>query len=89
MAIRETVADMAAAMELPPEAVSGFARITLTARRQAVVEHHRGLVGYGEDHVDLAEGPGRVRILGAGLVLRAMDRETLIVSGRIDRVEYA
>ena len=32
---------------------------------------------------------GRVRILGAELMLHAMDRDTLIVTGRIAAVEYA
>ena len=32
---------------------------------------------------------GRVRILGAELTLHAMDRDTLIVTGRIAAVEYA
>ena len=56
---------------------------------KAVVEHHGGLRGYADDHVEVGDGPGRVRILGSGLVLRAMDRDTLIVTGRISGVEYA
>ncbi len=32
---------------------------------------------------------GRVRILGTELTLHAMDRDTLIVTGRIAAVEYA
>ena len=32
---------------------------------------------------------GRARILGADLTLHAMDRDTLIVTGRIAAVEYA
>ena len=89
MAIRDTVADLALTLDLPAETVSDRARVTLTARCQAVVEHHGGLMGYADDHVEVGDGPGRVKILGSGLVLRAMDRDTLIVTGRISGVEYA
>ncbi len=85
--LRETVADLAEELELPGEALG--ARVTLTARRLAVVEYHGGLRGYTAECVEVLDGPGRVRIWGSGLTLLAMDRETLIVSGRISAVEYA
>ena len=87
MTWRETAADLAEELELPGEALG--ARVTLTARRRAVVEYHGGLRGYTAECVEVSDGPGRVRVLGSELVLRAMDRETLIVTGRISGVEYA
>lgn len=89
MGTEKAAAALSDALGLPPETLSGLVRVTLTARRQATVEHHGGLVGYGEDHVELRDGPGRVRIVGSGLELRSMDRETLVVVGRIAGVEYA
>ncbi|MBQ3276788.1 MAG: YabP/YqfC family sporulation protein [Oscillospiraceae bacterium] len=87
MKLRETVADLAETLELPGEALG--VRVTLTARRRAVVEYHGGLRGYSGECVEVCDGPGRLRILGSGLTLLAMDRETLVVSGRISAVEYA
>lgn len=89
MKLRETVADLAEELELPGEVLSASCRVTLTARRRAVVEYHSGLRGYSGECVEVSDGPGRVRILGSELVLRAMDRETLIITGRISGVEYA
>ena len=89
MKIRDTVADMADALELPAETVSGALRVTLIGRRRAVVEHHRGLLGYDAQSVEVNAAGGRIRILGAELALYAMDRDTLIVTGRISAVEYA
>lgn len=54
-----------------------------------MVEHHRGLLGYGAQCVEVSAAAGRARILGADLTLHAMDRDTLIVTGRIAAVEYA
>lgn len=90
MKLRDTVADLADSLELPEEAVSDAMRVTLIGRRRAVVEHHRGLLGYDAQSVEVsAAAAGRVRILGAELTLHAMDRDTLIVTGRIAAVEYA
>ncbi len=88
MKIRDTVADLAESLDLPQEALSDAVRITLSGRRRATVEHHRGLIGYSPESVEADTGRGAVRILGSGLTLRAMDRETLIVTGTISAVEY-
>ena len=89
MKLRDTVADMVQELGLPGDTVSALCQITLTAGREAVVDHHGGLLGYGDDYVEVRDGPGRVRILGSALVLRAMDRQTIIVTGKISGVEYA
>ena len=46
MKVRDTVADLAESLELPEEALSDALRVTIIGRRRAVVEHHRGLLGY-------------------------------------------
>ena len=89
MTIRDTVADMADALALPPEATGALAKVTLYGRRQAVVEHHTGLLGYTTDSVEVGLSHDRLRILGSALTLRAMDAETLLITGRISAVEYA
>jgi len=89
MRIRDSVADLAETLDLPGEAVSGAVKVTLTGRRRAVVEYHRGLLGYTSESVEVSAGAERVRILGGGLLLRAMDSRTLVVTGRISGVEYA
>ena len=88
MKIRETVADMAENLDLPSEALSGEVRITLTGRRRAAVEHHRGLLDYSDQAVAVRTGAGSVHLLGRDLVLLAMDAETVLISGTITAVEY-
>ena len=86
---KDTVLDIAENLGLPPEAVSGTVKVTAWGRRQVTVEHHRGLLGYSGEAVEVSGGRVRVRILGSALELRAMDRETLVVTGNITAVEYA
>ncbi len=85
---RETVLDLAESLGLPPEAAAGVLRLTLLGRRQAMVEHHRGLLSYSGEAVEVSGGRDRLRLLGRDLLLRAMDRETLLISGTITAVEY-
>lgn len=88
MKYQDTVADLAEAMDVPGEAVTGSVRIVLTGRRRATVEHHRGLLGYSGECVEVSASPGRVRILGRDLELRAMDADTLLITGILTAVEY-
>ena len=88
MKIRDTVADLSDAFFLPPETLSAAAKVTLYGRRQAVVEHHTGLLGDTADSVEVGLSHDRLRILGSALTLRAMDSETLLVTGQITAVEY-
>lgn len=84
---RDLPEETAERFELPPEAVAGMPRITITGRSRVLVENHRGLLEYGEDTVEVAGGRIRVRIHGAELQLRAMDRNDLVITGRILSVE--
>lgn len=88
MKFHEAVADMAEALDVPGEAVTGAVRIVLTGRRRAAVEHHRGLLGYCADCVEVSAPPGRVRILGNELELKAIDADTLLITGTLTAVEY-
>ena len=58
MRYHDTVADMAEALDIPHEALSGAVRIVLTGRRRALVEHHWGLLGYCEERVEVGAAPG-------------------------------
>ncbi len=87
--MRGSVRDLAERWELPEESVSPVVKVTLTGQRQVMVEQHRGLLAYGDTLVEVGAGRGKLRILGSELRLGAMDRETLVITGRIQAVEYA
>ena len=79
--------EIAERFDLPPETRAQVPRVTLSGNRRVVVENHRGLLEYGEDTVEVAGGRIRVRIHGTELQLRAMDRNDLVITGRILSVE--
>ena len=62
--------------------------LTGVAREPALIEDHRGLAGYTGQRIDVNVGRGRLVIHGEALRLKAMDREALLVTGRILSVEF-
>ena len=81
---REEIADR---LELPAGA-AGLVKLTVMGRSRALIEDHRGLAGYTGQRIDVNEGRGRLVIHGEALRLKAMDREALLVTGRILSVEF-
>ena len=62
-------------------------RITLTGRRQLLVEEHRGIRRYADDCVELDLGAYRLRVSGGELRLAAMDRDAVLLTGAITALE--
>lgn len=84
----DTARDMAEGLGLTPELFSGALRVTVWGRRQVMIEQHRGLLGYSGELIEVGGGKTRLRIVGSEMLLTAMDRETLVITGNITAVEY-
>lgn len=83
------VIDLAAErLEIPTFGLHGLPRLTLTGKRQLLVEQHRGITRYSEECVEFAVAGGHVRLRGAGLRLVAMDKSALLLSGVFSSVEF-
>ena len=80
--------DLCEKLDLPREAFPGSARLTVTAGRQALVENHRGILGYSEEEIVLGTGKGRISLIGDGLHLTAMNQSEVLIHGTIRRVEW-
>ncbi len=81
---REDIADR---LSLPAEA-AGLMKVTVMGRSRALIEDHRGLAGYTRERIEVNGGKTRLIINGEALELTAMDREALLVTGRILSVEF-
>ena len=74
---------LAGRLDLPADVMAGVPKVTVTGTSRVLVENHRGLLAYSDTEVAV-DGKGvRVRVRGDGLLLRAMDREMLLVTGTI------
>lgn len=75
-------------LELPEEAVTGAARLTVTGGRSALVENHRGLLEYGAEQIRVGTGRGQIVLRGSGLTLAAMNGGELLIRGALQSVEW-
>ena len=78
---------MAERLDVPEDALSGAPCITVTGGVRALVEHHRGLLSYSETEVAVDCGASHILVRGDGLLLRAMNQEILLITGRVMSVE--
>ena len=72
---------------LPGELMGNTPRLTLTGKERVLIENHKELLSYTAELVEIGCGGLRLRIRGEKLLLRAMDREELLVTGKIFAVE--
>lgn len=83
----DSVERAAVRLALPADSMAAVPRITLTGRRQLLVERHRGLTQYASDCVELDLGVFRLRVSGGDLCLAAMDRDAVLLTGAIASLE--
>lgn len=76
-----------AAADFPGEILTGVPVVELKGRAEAVVINHRGVVAYGPEELRIASALGPVRVRGEGLTIFRMNRERIVLHGRIAAVE--
>ena len=83
--VLDTVAEL---FDLPADLVAGLPHLEMVGSRQLYVEHHKGIVSYSEEQIDVNTTGGVLRIRGARLSLLAMTAEELRIGGDIAAVEW-
>ncbi len=73
--------------DFPGEILTGVPVVELKGVSEAVVLNHRGVIAYDAAEVRIASAIGSVVVVGAGLLIRRMNRERIVLNGTIRRVE--
>jgi sporulation protein YqfC len=84
---RNRAQTLLSAADFPGEILTGVPVIEVKGMAEAVVLNHRGLIGYESSAIRIASAIGPVRISGEALTVFRMNRERIVVQGRIRRVE--
>ena len=85
--LRDRAQGVLAAADFPGEILTGVPVVELKGRAEAVVINHRGVVAYGPEEVRIASALGPVRVRGQELTIFRMNRERIVLHGRIAAVE--
>ncbi len=84
---RSKAQSILAAADFPGEILTGVPVVELKGTAEAVVLRHRGVVAYGPEEVRIASSLGPVMVRGEGLTIFRMNRERIVLHGRIASVE--
>jgi len=76
-------------LELPKELVLNTPRLTVVGKGDLMVENHKGIIEFGDTRVRIITGTGLIKITGCGLLIREITSEDIIISGRIDSIEFS
>lgn len=74
--------------DLPADAVAGEPRVEIIGDGELRMAPHRGILAYGRSEIHISGGSLVVLVRGAGLELRAMTPEELLITGEIRAVEF-
>lgn len=75
-------------LDLPQDAVSGYAHIEISGNKEAIVEGCQGVLEYSDSVIALNTGKLTVRICGCGLTIISMQSSQAIVKGVITGVDF-
>jgi sporulation protein YqfC len=75
-------------LELPRDIVLDLPKITLVGNLQLYIENHKGIIEYSSGVVRINTKAGILAVTGAGLTIRTIVVEEIIIAGQIDRVEF-
>ena len=75
-------------LDLPQDAVSGYAHIEISGNREVIVEGCQGVLEYGECSISLNTGRLNVRVNGCELTIISMQNGQAVIKGIITGVDY-
>lgn len=74
--------------DLPADLVAGLPHVEVLGNRQFYMEHHKGILSYSGEEIDINGDKLIIRVYGRDLELVSMTGEALRIRGAIDRVEW-
>ena len=80
--------NMTEALELPKEIMLNLPLISFIGREEVSIENYKGILEYGEETVRVGTAAGVLRLTGRGLCIKQLSVECLVVTGRVEKLEF-
>ena len=77
---------MAEGADLPGEPIPGMPVVELFGTSRVLIEHHKGITGYGSEQISVKVSFGKVQISGHDLQIIKMTADQLVIGGVIHGV---
>ena len=78
---------LALKVQLEEELLPGQSLIELLSDKRVLIEHHKGVIAFGNEEICVRLGCGILQICGQGLELEKMSNELLVITGRIQSLK--
>lgn len=75
-------------LEVPKDAVLGEAIITLTGKREALIENYKGIIEYNDEHIKILTKNGVIIFRGRNFNITYLTNEEIKVTGSILEINY-
>ena len=75
--------------DLPADVVAGVPRLELVGTGELRMEHHKGILAYGDREIHISGGAFVVKVAGRELELRAMTGLEVLITGKIEQILLA
>ena len=80
--------EISSALEIPEEVVFDMPFISLKGREEAVIENYKGIIEYSSERIRINTKSGIFKLTGEGLVIKCLDADNVIISGKINSAEF-
>ena len=85
---KRPLSEAAELFDLPADVVEGLPHVEMVGGGHFFMEHHRGILSYSGEEIDINGDKMIVRVYGQGLELVSMTGGALRIRGDIRRVEW-
>ena len=75
--------------DLPPDTVERLPHIEVVGSSHFYMEHHKGILSYSGEEIDINGESCIIRVYGEGMELKSMTGDQLRIKGTISKVEWA
>lgn len=75
-------------LEMPEEITTDKAKITIMGFDELVIENYKNILEYDEVFIKINTYIGAININGFGLKLIQMNKEDIMITGKIDSIDF-
>ena len=75
-------------LELPKDFLLGEAIITISGRRELLIENYKGILIYEDSFIKIQTKNGRILITGKNLVIQYYTNEEMKITGFFEQILY-
>lgn len=83
--LREKIADK---INVSKEIILNTVLISCIGNRELTLENYKSIAEYTSECIKIKTNPYTVKISGAGLEIKTINRDLLYITGKIDKIEY-